>query len=304
MGSRMKATKPRLFLPPSLLFVHLLPSFLKKESPQRRRIILARVDLNFLAYVLANFLRVKPHWWRPEPNATLPVCGSRVMSPRASSLYVAMMTLTFSMAFWKDVYASSGGSFSSSTARSSLLSISTGLMRSEMAWRSTVSVCTQTPSMQSTTTRAPSVTRRAAVTSDEKSTWPGESMRLMRNDFSLISTLASGSTTASSLASSAPPAASAASAASSAASSASSARSVGRSYSKYIEIPVDLMVMHRSCSSARVSVNRVSPALADAMMPALDTRESVSVDLPWSTWAITLMLRMLLVRSMMDRSCS
>lgn len=41
-------------------------------------------------------------------------------------------------------------------------------------WRSTVSVCTHTPSMQSTTTRAPSVMRSAAVTSDEKSTWPAQ----------------------------------------------------------------------------------------------------------------------------------
>lgn len=28
------------------------------------------------------------------------------------------------------------------------------------------------------------------------------------------------------------------------------------------------------------------------MIPALETRESVSVDLPWSTWAMTEMLRM------------
>jgi hypothetical protein len=53
-------------------------------------------------------------------------------------------------------------------------------MRSPSAWRSTVSVCTHTPSTQSTTTSAPSVIRSAAVTSDEKSTWPGESMRLTR----------------------------------------------------------------------------------------------------------------------------
>lgn len=33
----------------------------------------------------------------------------------------------------------------------------------------------------------------------------------------------------------------------------------------------------------RVSVKRVSPARAEAMMPALHTRESVNVDLPWST---------------------
>jgi len=40
-----------------------------------------------------------------------------------------------------------------------------GLTRSCSAWRSTVSVCTAQPSMQSTTTMAPSVMRRAAVTS-------------------------------------------------------------------------------------------------------------------------------------------
>lgn len=43
---------------------------------------------------------------------------------------------------------------------------------------------------------------------------------------------------------------------------------------------VDLIVMQRSCSSLRVSVKRVSPAFALAIIPAFDTRESVSVDLP------------------------
>ena len=43
---------------------------------------------------------------------------------------------------------------------------------------------------------------------------------------------------------------------------------------------VDLMVMHLSCSSLRVSVKRASPALAPAMIPALLTRESVRVDFP------------------------
>jgi hypothetical protein len=46
---------------------------------------------------------------------------------------------------------------------------------------------------------------------------------------------------------------------------------------------VDLIVMQRSCSSFLVSVNLVSPALAPAMIPAFDTRESVRVDFPWST---------------------
>lgn len=43
---------------------------------------------------------------------------------------------------------------------------------------------------------------------------------------------------------------------------------------------VDLMVIHLSCSSFLVSVKRVSPALAPAIIPAFDTRESVSVDFP------------------------
>jgi len=51
----------------------------------------------------------------------------------------------------------------------------------------------------------------------------------------------------------------------------------------YLETYVDLMVIHLSCSSFLVSVMRVSPALADAMIPAFATRESVKVDLPWST---------------------
>ena len=91
----------------------------------------------------------------------------------------------------------------------------------------------------------------------------------------------------------------------------------------------------RSASSARVSVKRTSPAVSWAMIPAAATRESVSVDfpartrndqqkrvietvlcpnhhipttedhyLPWSTWAITDMLRMLFFLSMMPRSSS
>lgn len=67
---------------------------------------------------------------------------------------------------------------------------------------------------------------------------------------------------------------------------------------------VDLMVMQRSCSSLRVSVKRVSPARADAMIPAFDTSESVKVDFPWSTCAITDMLRMLAFLSMMARTWS
>lgn len=53
---------------------------------------------------------------------------------------------------------------------STLLIIRTGLIFSAIAYLKTVSVYTQTPSTKSTTTRAPSVTLKAAVTSDEKST--------------------------------------------------------------------------------------------------------------------------------------
>jgi hypothetical protein len=56
---------------------------------------------------------------------------------------------------------------------------------------------------------APSVTRRAAVTSELKSTWPGESIRLIKNDLSLISTGASSAAAASASASPAPAAAAA-----------------------------------------------------------------------------------------------
>src|SRR5215213_3191670 len=92
-----------------------------------------------------------------------------------------MMTLIDSTVLEKDWYKSSLLTWSSSKARSTLLIMATGLIRSARAWRSTVSVCTETPSTQSTTTRAPSVTRRAAVTSDEKSTCPGESIKLIKN---------------------------------------------------------------------------------------------------------------------------
>ena len=64
---------------------------------------------------------------------------------------------------------------------------------------------------------------------------------------------------------------------------------------------VDLMVIQRSCSSLRVSVNLASPALAPAIIPALQTSESVRVDLPWSTWAMTDMLRIFFFLSMRSR---
>lgn len=70
---------------------------------------------------------------------------------------------------WK---RSSFVTWGSRRARLTLLVMATGLIRSVSVWQRPVSVCTQKPSTQLTTTRAPSVTRRAAVTSEEKSTWP------------------------------------------------------------------------------------------------------------------------------------
>lgn len=64
------------------------------------------------------------------------------------------------------------------------------------------------------------------------------------------------------------------------------------------------MVMHLSCSSFLVSVNLVSPAFAPAIIPALLTRESVRVDFPWSTWAMTDILRMFRFLSIIARISS
>ncbi len=53
-----------------------------------------------------------------------------------------------------------------------------------------------------------------------------------------------------------------------------------RRQSERVQTYVDLMVMQRSCSSFLVSVKRASPAFDAAMIPALETKESVRVDLP------------------------
>merc|ERR1719428_2636688 len=55
---------------------------------------------------------------------------------------------------------------------------------------------------------------------------------------------------------------------------------------KKSDTPVDLIVTPRSCSSARVSVKRASPAAFAEMIPAFEIRQSDKVDLPWSTCAM------------------
>mmetsp|Transcript_42537 Transcript_42537/g.101380 ORF Transcript_42537/g.101380 Transcript_42537/m.101380 type:complete len:200 (+) Transcript_42537:2114-2713(+) len=177
-----------------------------------------------------------------------------------------MITFTFSMACRKREYMSSASICSSKMQRSTLFTKRHGLTRSCRACRSTVSVCTAQPSMQSTTTMAPSVIRRAAVTSEEKSTWPGESIKLIK--WGLGPWLSSSSC------------------------------------SKYRDTPVLLMVTPRSSSSLRPCVNRLSPAALALMIPARETRESASVVLPWSTWAMMLRDRILSVLSMTPLTCS
>ena len=67
---------------------------------------------------------------------------------------------------------------------------------------------------------------------------------------------------------------------------------------------VDLIVIPFSCSSFLVSMAHLSPAWWAEMNPARAKRESVKVVLPWSTCAITAMLRTFLGRSMAPLSCS
>jgi hypothetical protein len=84
--------------------------------------------------------------------------------------YVAIRALQRATIPDNFLYNSSGSNFCSNIQRSTLFIINVNCTRSERACRRTVSVCTDTPETASTTSNAPSVTRKAAVTSDEKST--------------------------------------------------------------------------------------------------------------------------------------
>mmetsp|Transcript_12142 Transcript_12142/g.40014 ORF Transcript_12142/g.40014 Transcript_12142/m.40014 type:complete len:207 (-) Transcript_12142:210-830(-) len=78
-------------------------------------------------------------------------------------------------------HASMGERRSSATSRSILLRTRSEVTPSSHACRSTAAVCTHTPSTTSTTSSAPSLSRTAEETSEQKSTWPGESIRLTRS---------------------------------------------------------------------------------------------------------------------------
>jgi len=64
------------------------------------------------------------------------------------------------------------------------------------------------------------------------------------------------------------------------------------SYSWVIETFAASIVMPRSCSSSSVSIASCSPAVSSEIIPAPASRLSVSVVLPWSTWAAMAMFRM------------
>lgn len=143
---------------------------------------------------------------------------------------------------------------------------STGLIRSTSAIRKAVIVWVPMPSMLSTTTIEPSVTRRAVVTAAGKSRPPGESMILIRNSlvpvpWEVVCLLVSSNPWSS---------------------------------TKQVENAVDLTVapLRSGLSSfCLVSVRYMPPAT-----PALlDTKVSVNVDLPWPLWATTDMFRTFVV---------
>ena len=181
------------------------------------------------------------------------------------------MALTSWMMFLMCCHASSGESCSSAIRRSILLSTNIGVTRSTHACLRTACVWTQTPSTASTSTSALSLSRTAADTSLPKSTWPGESIRL-------TGTGGGGAHAAAGAA---------------AATSATSADSAAADDDGWKESAMedDFIVMPRSCSSSRLSMYRSWPASRLEMMPLLAMSESLRVVLPWSTCAITQMLR-------------
>mmetsp|Transcript_25132 Transcript_25132/g.73779 ORF Transcript_25132/g.73779 Transcript_25132/m.73779 type:complete len:296 (-) Transcript_25132:448-1335(-) len=136
--------------------------------------------------------------------------------------------------------------------RSSLFTTSTGRRPSAATWRSTASVCARGPSWASTMTRAPSLTRSAAVTSLPNSAWPGQSTRVRRR---------------------------------------SRARLRRGSLAAKSRCTVEAeMVMPRSASRP-VSSAHALPARSPLSSPAAARRQSESVVLPWSTCATTHTLR-------------
>lgn len=168
------------------LVVHFFPFLSKRHSPQSFSIIFGFSSLNIGPQISAQVSSVKAHCWYPDPKTHEPFIGQIWMSPMmSSSAFWLMITLIDSITCLKSCYITSLSFFISMKGLSILFIMRIGLMRSFKAWRNTVSVCTHTFSTQSTTTTAPSVTRRAAVTSEEKSTCPGESIKLINKSWLL-----------------------------------------------------------------------------------------------------------------------
>ena len=151
-------------------------------------------------------------------------------------------------------YVSKGEYFNSSISRSILLKIKHGFNFSSHACRKTAWVWTQMPSHTSTSTNAPSESLAAVLTSEQKSTWPGESMTFIKVDWG-----------------------------------APCKEDDDEVYCNAIE--ADFMVIPRLCSCSRKSIIRKLPACFLLMKPLWEIRQSVNVVLPWSTCAKTHMFR-------------
>jgi len=135
---------------------------------------------------------------------------------------------------------------------SSLLSTRQVLTLACHAYLITVCVYGETPSTQSIMTRAPSESITAELTSTEKSTWPGESIKFIK--------WCCSSTT-------------------------SSACLAGALYPKMSPIELAFIVICRCCSSSRESRYLTEPAVLAEIMLLEQMRQSERVVFPWSTWA-------------------
>ncbi len=188
----------------------------QQYSPQRNRCNTRGFIPNFAANFLAKIVRLNAQQSMADENATFPFSGqknnsfsfcSRASSSAPSSppevstppscswegvawprqsleMSSATIELTYSMIWFRCRQISRASMCPSIMSLSSLLSTRQVLTFSSNAWRSTVCVCAETPSTTSTSTTAPSDNRRALLTSLEKSTCPGESIKFTKYDLS------------------------------------------------------------------------------------------------------------------------
>mmetsp|Transcript_42535 Transcript_42535/g.49670 ORF Transcript_42535/g.49670 Transcript_42535/m.49670 type:complete len:208 (-) Transcript_42535:37-660(-) len=173
------------------------------------------------------------------------------------SLIKELMTaLTCSMIFWQCWKMSSASMLLSRMSLSILFSTRQVLIFSSHACLSTVKDCGEIPSTTSMRTRAPSESLRAEETSLVKSTWPGESIKLILYSCWLGSTPASFCSL------------------------------VSRWTFWWNSVMEEaFIVICRICSSSRESMYFSFPASFWLMIWLFEISESDNVVFPWSTWA-------------------